>query len=150
LDINLRTPHYLPETLIELMNKADFIKFNDEELYEVSRYLNSNFKSLEQNIKFIAKKTKTKTVCVTLGSHGAVLYIDGKYFYNCGYYVEVVDTVGSGDSFLATLIFNLITKRSPQEAINRACAVGAIVASSEGANPKISNDDIVKFMDGKI
>lgn len=149
-DINLRKPHYSEETLIELMNKADFIKFNDEELYEVSRYLGSTFNSLEQNVEFIAKKTKTKSVCVTLGSHGAVLYIDGKYYHNCGYYVEVVDTVGSGDSFLATLIYNLMTKKNPQDAINKACAVGAIVANSEGANPKISDVDITNFINGEI
>ncbi len=148
-DANLRNPHYSEETLIELMNKADFLKFNDEELYEVSRYLKSNFNSLEQNIEYIAKKTKTKTICVTLGSHGAVLFIDGKYYHNCGYYVQVVDTVGSGDSFLATLIFNLLIKNNPQEAINRACGIGAIVANNEGANPIISDADISKFMSGK-
>lgn len=145
-DINLRKPHYTESTLIKFMNKADFIKFNDEELYEVSRYLGSTFNSLEQNIEFISKRTKTKSVCVTLGAHGAVLYIDGKYYHNCGYYVEVVDTVGSGDSFLATLIYNLQTSNSPQKSINIACAVGAIVAKNEGANPLISEEDIMKFM----
>lgn len=148
-DVNLRKPHYSEETLFKLMDKADFLKFNDEELYEVSRYFGSTFNSLEQNIEFIAKKTKSNSVCVTLGSHGAVLYINGKYYNNCGYYVEVIDTVGSGDSFLATLIFNLMTKKNPQDAINKACAVGAIVANSEGANPNISDEDIFNFMDGK-
>ena len=32
-DVNLRAPFYTKELLIELMNKADFIKFNDDELY---------------------------------------------------------------------------------------------------------------------
>ncbi|MCB0426265.1 MAG: carbohydrate kinase, partial [Mangrovimonas sp.] len=35
-DVNLRPPYYTVELLIELMNKADFIKFNDDELFEIS------------------------------------------------------------------------------------------------------------------
>ena len=76
-------------------------------------------------MEFIAKRTKTNSICVTLGSHGAVLFFEGKYYHNCGYFVEVVDTVGSGDSFLATLIYKLFTKKNPQKAINFGCAVGA-------------------------
>ncbi|MDD2822111.1 MAG: PfkB family carbohydrate kinase, partial [Flavobacterium sp.] len=53
-DVNLRAPFYTKELLIELMNKADFIKFNDDELYEISEYMNSPYNSLEQNIHFIA------------------------------------------------------------------------------------------------
>ncbi|WP_372746313.1 carbohydrate kinase [Lutibacter sp.] len=147
-DINLRVPHYTEDTLIEFMNAADFIKFNDEELYEVSRFLGSTYNSLQQNLEFIAQKTSTKTICVTLGSHGAVLFFEGAYYHNCGYYVEVVDTVGSGDSFLATLMYKLFTEKDPQEAINTACAVGALVAQNEGANPVISDVIIQKFMKG--
>jgi fructokinase len=145
-DVNLRKPHYTENTLVEFMNISDFIKLNDEELYEVSRSMGSNFNSLEQNIEFISKETNTNSICVTLGSHGAVLYIDGSYYHNCGYYVEVVDTVGSGDSFLGTLIYKLFSGSDSQEAINCACAVGAIVAKNEGANPHISNEDIANFM----
>jgi fructokinase len=147
-DINLRNPHYTEDTLIEFMNAADFIKFNDEELYEVSRFLGSTYNSLQQNLEFIAQKTTTKTICVTLGSHGAVLFVDGTYYHSCGYYVDVVDTVGSGDSFLATLINKLFTDKDPQKAIIYACAVGALVAQSEGANPMISEDVVLNFIAG--
>ncbi len=81
-DINLRKPHYTEKTLIEFMNEADFIKFNDEELFEVSRFMGSKFNSLEQNVKYISDQTNTKSICVTLGSHGAVLFIDGKLYHN--------------------------------------------------------------------
>ncbi len=147
-DINLRVPHYTEDTLIEFMNAADFIKFNDEELYEVSRFLGSTYNSLQQNLEFITQKTTTKTICVTLGSHGAVLFFEGAYYHNCGYYAEVVDTVGSGDSFLATLTYELFNENNPQKAINTACAVGALVAQSEGANPMISEDVVLNFISG--
>jgi fructokinase len=145
-DINLRVPHYTEDTLIEFMNVADFIKFNDEELYEVAKIIGSSLNSLQQNIEFIAEKTNTKTICVTLGSHGAVLYFEGKFYHNCGYYVDVVDTVGAGDAFLATLIYKLFTEKLAQNAINTACAVGSMVAKSIGANPIILKEDIIKFM----
>lgn len=147
-DVNLRVPHYTEKTLTELMNFADFIKFNDDELFEIANYLNSNHRSLEQNIKFIAKETNTDTICVTLGSHGAVLYCKEKFYNNCGFKVDVVDTVGSGDSFLASLVTKLFNEVDPQEAINFACAVGAIVAQNEGANPEISQSEINEFLDG--
>ena len=147
-DINLRSPHYAKKTIVNLMETADFIKFNDDELNEICEDLNSNKKSLEQNIIFISKATNTPTVCVTLGSHGAVLYVNNTFYYNCGFKVNVVDTVGSGDSFLASLIIKLLNGENPQYALNHACAIGAIVAQSEGANPVILQSEIDEFLSG--
>jgi fructokinase len=149
-DVNLRAPFYKKELLINLMMQSDFIKFNDEELYEISAFMNSPYHSLEQNILFIAEQTNTKHICVTKGSHGAVLYYNEQMYYNSGYKVTVVDTVGSGDSFLAGLISKLLVNAKPQDAIDFACALGAIVAKNEGANPKISNQEINVFMNPEI
>ena len=145
-DLNLRTPYYTKEVLIHLMNKADFIKFNDDELYEVSEMLGSKYLSLEQNINFIAEKTNTKHMCVTKGNHGAVLMYNNKLYYNSGYLIKVVDTVGAGDSFLGSLIHKLLNKANPQEAIDFACAIGAMVAQSEGANPVLTDKEIQTFI----
>jgi fructokinase len=146
LDANLRAPYYTKDVLNELMLKADFIKLNDEELYEISQQLESPYNSFEQNIKFIAEKTNTKHVCVTKGAFGAVLYYNDKFYYNSGYFIKVVDTVGAGDSFLASLIVRLLRGKSPQKALNYACAIGALVAGQEGANPKISEKAISDYM----
>ena len=146
LDANLRAPYYTKDVLNELMLKADFIKLNDEELYEISQQLESPYNSFEQNIKFIAEKTNTKHVCVTKGAFGAVLYYNDKFYYNSGYFIKVVDTVGAGDSFLASLIIRLLRGKSPQKALNYACAIGALVAGQEGANPKISEKAISDYM----
>ena len=43
----------------------------------------------------------------------------------------------------------LLKDVAPQEALDFACAVGAIVASSEGANPEIKESDILSFMEQK-
>lgn len=145
-DVNLRAPHYTIEVLNYLMNAADFIKFNDDEILEISKNIGFKNGTLEQTIQFIAKDTNTKTICVTKGGEGAILFHNDKFYSNNGYKIEVVDTVGAGDSFLASLISKLLKGIAPQEAIDFACAVGAIVASSEGANPKIEPEAIKKMI----
>ncbi|RAJ15925.1 carbohydrate kinase family protein [Arenibacter echinorum] len=145
-DVNLRAPHYSKELLLELMQHANFVKFNDDELYEVAECLGSKYNSMEQTIVFVAKETQTDTICVTKGAYGAVLYHRNIFYYNSGYRIKVLDTVGSGDSFLASVIYKLFSGEDPQAAINFGCAVGAMVAKSEGANPIFTKQRINKFM----
>lgn len=145
-DVNLRSPHYTKELLINLLNESNFVKFNDDELFEVAGYMDSKYNSLEQTIEFIAKETNTETICVTKGAYGAVLFHKGNYFYNSGYRIKVLDTVGSGDSFLASVLFKIFEGEDPQTAIDFGCAIGAMVAKSEGANPIITRQKIARFM----
>ncbi|XPF95454.1 carbohydrate kinase family protein [Colwellia sp. RE-S-Sl-9] len=145
-DVNLRKPHYNIETLIELMQAANFIKLNDDELYEIAYAMGSKFNSLEQNLEFIAEKTNTPYMCVTKGNHGALLKINDKNYYNSGFLIKVVDTVGAGDSFLGSLIYQLCNTTNAQYAVNFACAVGAMVAQSQGATPELSMEEIEQFM----
>lgn len=145
-DVNLRKPHYSHEILEQLMHSANFIKFNDEELLEIAEAMHSPFTGLEENMHFVAEKTNVTAMCVTKGKHGALLMWEGKLYDNSGYPVEVADTVGAGDSFLAALITSLLTAKEPQAAIDFACAVGALVAEAPGANPVISNSKIENLM----
>ncbi|GAA4884995.1 carbohydrate kinase [Flaviramulus aquimarinus] len=145
-DLNLRAPYYTKSILTHLMEKADFIKFNDDELYEVASFLNSKYDSLEDNLEYISEQTNTDHICVTRGEHGAVLLYNNALYYNNGYQIKVKDTVGAGDSFLGALISQLLSNVEPQKAINFACGVGALVAQSEGANPKLSLSEINTFI----
>ena len=145
-DVNLRSPHYQISSIQILMNAANFIKFNDDELKEISMSLGYQSASIEQTILFIANKTNTTSIAVTLGSKGAILFYEERFFYCKGYQVEVADTVGSGDSFLATLIDALLKDEDPQLAIDKSCAVGALVAKNKGANPMISKLEIDAIM----
>lgn len=149
-DVNLRAPFYSKDLIIQLMMQSDFVKFNDTELSEISVFMHSPYHSIEENILFVAEKTNTKHICVTRGSHGAVLYYDEKMYSNDGYKIEVVDTVGAGDSFLAGLLSKLLCGSTPQEAIDFACALGALVAKNKGANPIISNLEINMFLNKNV
>ncbi|CAZ98399.1 carbohydrate kinase family protein [Zobellia galactanivorans] len=145
-DVNLRAPYYNMEVLGHLMKAADFIKFNDDEILEIGQELGSESNALEQNISFIAKRTDTKSICVTRGAHGAILYYKDNFYENKGYPIEVVDTVGAGDSFLASLTNGLIKMEDPQKTIDFACAIGAMVAGREGANPIFTPEEIQAFI----
>jgi fructokinase len=145
-DVNLRPPHYQIEKLETLMKSTSFIKFNDDELFEINEKLGYINNSIKENIKHISKFTNTDQICVTRGGAGAILFYNQKFYENHGYKVTVADTVGSGDSFLATLIHCLLNKEDPQKAIDNACAIGAIVAQNHGANPKISEEEVATLM----
>ncbi len=142
-DVNLRPPDYTVSLIIQLAQKADFIKMNDEELVQICTDIGSYAPTIEEQIQFISKETNTNTLCITKGSDGAVLFQNDKFYKNKGYKVIVEDTVGAGDSFLASLITKLLLENEePQAAIDFACAVGSLVASKKGANPKITSEEI--------
>jgi fructokinase len=147
-DVNLRPPHYTVEGILSLMKSADFVKFNDEELYEICAYLGFRDQALEACITFLAAQTGADQLCVTLGKDGAVLLYENAYYYNKGYKVKVADTVGAGDSFLASIVSQLLNGSPPQYAIDFSCAVGSLVASKNGANPELGSEEIRKMMEG--
>lgn len=145
-DVNLRAPHYSQTLIEDLMQKADLIKFNDEELAEISKAIGSQEKSLEKQLRFISVKTNTPKVCVTKGGDGALLLLNDQLYDQKGFPIKVVDTVGAGDSFLATLLEGILTNKAPEIALENACAMGAMVASSTGANPKITPEELHHFI----
>lgn len=145
-DVNLRAPFYNYTTLLSLMEQADFIKFNDEEIFEVAEALGKGHSSLEETMRSMVTLSGATAICVTRGQYGAVLLWKEEFYENGGYHVQVVDTVGAGDSFLGTLLGKLLSDGNPQEAIDMACAVGSLVAARAGANPVLSETEIRELM----
>ena len=148
-DINLRSPYYNMNLIEELMLSSDFIKFNYEEIEEISTIYINKKATLENMIETISEKTKTKNICVTMGEKGACYYTNNSFYYQDGFKINVLDTVGAGDSFLATLVEGILNKTKPQEILKKACAVAALVASKEGATPPVSMTEINDLLDKK-
>jgi fructokinase len=96
--------------------QSDFVKFNDDELAEISAFMSSPYHSIEENIHTLLKR-QIQHICVTKGSNGAIHY-DGKCILTL-YEIEVVDTVGAGDSFLAGLLSKLLGSKATRS--NRFC-----------------------------
>ncbi|MES2796529.1 MAG: carbohydrate kinase [Bacteroidota bacterium] len=141
LDINLRPPYYNKETIEFLLQNTDLLKLNHLELEEVATWF-FELGSIEENLKQLSELFKIDTICVTLGADGAMLLHENNFYKSAGFEVEVVDTIGSGDSFLASFLSNFLKKIDVGKAIIEACAMGALVATKHGASPKISSAEI--------
>jgi fructokinase len=148
-DVNLRSPYYNLNLIEELMLSSDFIKFNHEEITEISSIYNKKKTSLESMIKTVSKETKTNEICVTMGEKGACYYTNNSFYFQDGFKINVSDTVGAGDSFLATLVEGILNKTKPEEVLKKACAVAAIVASKKGATSKVSLNEISDLIESK-
>jgi ribokinase len=77
-------------------------------------------------------------LALTLGAEGAVLLEDGEEVARATPpRVEPVDGTAAGDAFTACLVVSLLEGREYQEALERACAAGAVAASRPGAQPSL-------------
>lgn len=141
-DVNLRAPHYTLQTIETLAAHADVVKMNEE---EADLLINTKNGDLKEKITEFRKKYHVQTICVTRGAHGAIVWHDHEFYEHPGFEVKVADTVGAGDSFLATFIIGLLNKLPIQQTLERACAVGAYVAGKRGATPSYV-DGIVDLM----
>ena len=147
-DVNFRSPFYTKELISSYIEKTDFLKCNEDELKILNGYYGVNSFSLEDQISKLSSLTGLKHICVTLGSLGSILFYKQQFYYNKGYRVSVSDTIGAGDSFLATLIYNLCAspEQNPQNALDSACAMGALVASKPGGNPPITEKELQQLI----
>ena len=87
----------------------------------------------------VADQWDISTLCVTLGADGAAMLHEGRFYRQSGVSVTVVDTVGSGDAFLAAWLSKMFSGAEPQQALAFACAMGAAVASTQGAAQPVSD-----------
>jgi fructokinase len=146
-DINLRPPHYQMNQLIPLMEKASCIKLNEDELPLVLKELDITADELEEQLRLLAAKTHTETICVTLGAEGAVVLHRKEFYSQKGFPTQVVDTVGAGDAFLAAFVYSMyLTHESPQQALKLGCALGSLVAGTQGATAAVDSTELQKKM----
>ncbi len=148
LDVNLRPPFDDPATVRMLLGRADWAKVNDEEL----RILGSDRHAdmpLEELAHAVRNSYELAALCVTLGREGALLLVGEDVYRQPAYEVSVVDTVGCGDAFLATWLAGMLEQLGPVHALERAAAVAALVASSEGATEIFDARDIRQFVESR-
>lgn len=143
LDINLRAPHYNRRIVEELLQRSDFLKMNQAELELITGWF-SNHTGMEDRIRSVADKFKLMDILVTMGGEGALLYSKGKIFRHSGFKVNVVDTVGSGDAFLAGFLSKLLDGASPKDALEFASRLGAFIAKQQGACPKYELENVME------
>lgn len=147
-DINLRPPHYHISMIRELLEKTQLAKFNKAELKMMLDFLGKAYTDETDSIRFIQDTFKITEVIVSKGSKGALYACDGTFYDYPTIPIEIKDTVGSGDSFLAGFISKRLEKNaSAHDIMTNAVCLGAFVTSREGACPEYDLSDFVNFKD---
>ncbi len=141
LDINLRPPHYENTTLEYLLQHADMLKLNDQELEILSGWYGFSGNEKEQ-MESLKDKFHFNTVITTRGDKGAAVLHEGGWYEHPGFKVQVADTIGSGDAFLAGYISRFMQQMHTAEILEFACKMGAFMASRPGACPSYTMAEV--------
>lgn len=147
MDVNKREPYFKQEVVEDLVKHADIVKMNDDELFTMARWNNIKYRDLDELTRWFSDKHNIETICVTRGKDGALVFDKGEIFHHPGFKVKAIDTVGSGDAFLAGFISKLFQDLSAKDALTYACALGAYVATKPGATPSYHSDEIQLILD---
>lgn len=149
-DINLRQHFYSKELIKKSLFLCNILKINDEELVTVSRLFgwlsesDEDFKTIWQffdyksKCKTILKKYNLRMLILTCGVNGSYVFTqDGEISQQGTPKVEVIDTVGAGDSFTAAFVSSILLGKNVKEAHKRAVEVSAYVCTQHGAMPEL-------------
>ena len=113
------------------------LKVNEEELKIVSALLRVRTRRSKDVcrafVDTLMSEFPLSLVCVTFGSAGSLIVSSQGHYRHPGIATTVVDTVGSGDAFLATVTHLLLKDASLAEISEAANENGAWVASQAAA-----------------
>ena len=137
LDINLRAPFYDDILIRESIALCSVLKLSDEELERVTQAceLDSSFTSIDA-LEELRSNFGLDLVVITRGAEGAVLISEDGVVEQPGEPASVVDTVGAGDSFTASMTLGLLEGKDYPQILKDACKVAARVCSHAGAVPQ--------------
>jgi fructokinase len=145
-DVNFRAPFAEKSLVEELLSLADIVKMNEDELAIIAEW--NELQAADDDVKMLLLKEiyGLQILIVTRGENGAAVITNDVYHQSKGYQVKVADTIGSGDAFLAGFLKNHFAGKSIDYSLKYACALGAVVASHHGANPEISETEVLAFL----
>ena len=139
VDVNLRPSLWRDQTemravALEAAEQADILKVSEEELTVMT-----GVADIEEGLARLWRPRR-RLIAVTLGARGALLATVEQRARSPGFAVAVVDTVGCGDAFAASLLADLAGSQADLEdrtrlgrLARRACAAGALAATAAGA-----------------
>ena len=136
LDINLRAPFYDDILIRESIALCSVLKLSDEELERVTQACGLDSSLGDTAIlDELRSKFDLDLVVMTRGAEGAVLISEKGVVEQPGEPATVVDTVGAGDSFTASMTLGLLEGKDYPQILKDACKVAAGVCSHAGAVP---------------
>ncbi|WP_018625898.1 PfkB family carbohydrate kinase [Niabella aurantiaca] len=141
-DINLREPFYDPGLITQLLSYSKTLKLNDEEVCILSAWFASGDDE-RQVINYLFQNfCRLEEVIVTKGAEGVSYYASQFELHLAAMPVNVVDTVGSGDSFLVAFIARKLLGASIDTCLKEAIVLSAFVATKNGGTPPYQQDDL--------
>lgn len=134
-DINLRQKYYDEKIISDSLRLADILKINDEELEIVSRMLCLTGTS-EERCRAISREFNLKFVILTMGGDGSKVILEDSVHLSTPGKINIVDTVGAGDSFTAAFMLAYLRGESIEKAHTLATEVSSYVCTKAGAMPE--------------
>ncbi len=89
-------------------------------------------------LELIQEEYGIKCAAMTLGAHGALARMDGKYHYSPAYVVNCVDTTGAGDVFHGAFCYGVLAGWDIQQTMDFSNAMAALNCTAIGARGGIS------------
>ena len=131
VDVNLRSPWWQRQQVLEILNNVWLAKLNDEELRQLVPDADDDTSRMQQLIN----NEKLQLLLLTRGAAGAeLLTADGDSFRVAPDPVtNVVDTVGAGDAFTSVLILAVLQGWPWQQALERSQAFASAIVGRRGA-----------------
>lgn len=144
-DLNLRPPFYSKNLIERLMRNAEIVKMSSSEFKIVCTWfeIEGTEKSCLQQLK---DKFSLETILLTKGKEGVTCLHGELYGEQTAFTVKVEDTVGSGDAFLAGFINKILEMESLPNCLEFAGALGALVATHQGAVPELDKQEILDLI----
>jgi len=135
-DINLRQKYFSREIIEHSLRLANVLKLNDGELPFLATMFDLSG-STKQQIERLVEQFSLRLVALTRGPAGSLLYQSGQWSDCPSVPIKIVDTVGAGDSFTATLVMGLLHNMELDEINTLADEVARHVCSCVGATPPL-------------
>ena len=135
-DINLRGDFYTPELVESGFERCNILKINDEELGWVVGAFGLPADDKEA-CAVLLEQYGLRGVVLTCGTEGSYVFTPDEVSFLDTPQVEVMDTVGAGDSFTASFCAAILKGKTIFEAHRLAVDVSAFVCSRQGAMPEL-------------
>lgn len=136
-DVNLRQNFYTEDVLCDSLRRCNVLKINDEELVIIGRLFGYPGLDMRNKCWLILGKYDLDMLVLTCGTNGSYVFTPGHVSFQETPKVEVVDTVGAGDSFTGAFCAGILKGMSVADAHRMAVEVSAYVCTQSGAMPML-------------
>jgi len=137
-DVNLRHSFFSIEMLERSLELATIVKLNLAELSVLGQMLGFAADTEEGMARRLLKQFNFELIAVTRGQRGSLLVTEEGTNDHPGIRVQVKDTIGAGDAFIAALAHYYLC-RAPLSVISESAnRIGAWVATQQGATPVLN------------